>query len=330
MTGDGSRLWAALNLLRRSALDTYAEHRPAGAGSRRARAHAVYLEGEPERSRRRAVLERLAGPWQGDLTEAGIAATVRFLTEHWPAPAPFVPMRAFRSYGEDRLTVTGEVAGRPALAQMLDFWPPLPAVTPPLLALFVAGRPQWPEPSEAGPVLTRLGLQYGRNRAGVWAIHRGPATAVLAGAGLEEAVEAMVRLSGPAPSGAPAPPAPAAAALAPGRDVAESFLRALAGRDLPGVVERAHVNLFTSWFGEPFDEDFDRVVDDANARPVRWRRRGGHGAENGDMEHGYEATFADGSAGRLDVFVAAQADRLLVAGYTVRGRRVLGVEYTPA
>lgn len=263
VTDDGIRLWAALNMLRRSALDTYTVYAPGQDGSdeegwralqrvgwsllavaaglsllrawaggeagswlllaaalcgvvavlclyiavqvrrsrsRRRQARAVYLEGEAERSRYRAVLARLASSWRGGLTEAGISTTVQFLTEHWPAAAPFVPMRAFLSYGEDRLTVTGQVAGHPALVQTVDFWPPLPAVTPPLLVLFVAGQPEWPEPSAAGEVLTRLGLQYGRNRAGTWAIHRGPATAVLTEEPLGEIIDVMVRLSGPPPS----------------------------------------------------------------------------------------------------------------------------------
>jgi hypothetical protein len=69
------------------------------------------------------------------------------------------------------------------------------------------------------------------------------------------------------------------------------------------------------------------AIDSVKARPVRWRFRGGHGALDGDMEYGYTATFADGSSGELDVFVTTRADRFLVAGYVVRGKRVLGVEY---
>src|SRR5437879_5645378 len=85
----------------------------------------------------------------------------------------------------DRLTLTATVHGHPVLLQIIDLLEPVGDFSPPALAVFVAcpldpaSATTEPGQTTAGQWLVEQGLRIGWNRAGAYALHGGPADALL-------------------------------------------------------------------------------------------------------------------------------------------------------
>src|SRR5262249_19133783 len=145
--------------------------------------------------------------WDGTFETTGTGPAIRWLTRHWPDRAPNLPLFSVKSLEQLRPTVTGTLRGYPVMLQVVDFWPPLPAIAPPVLHLFAARplEPTDPRLTDTGQSLVDLGFTVWGTRAGVW-VRRGSAAALLGDEEeLSRIAELVVDLCDELPAGVPAP-----------------------------------------------------------------------------------------------------------------------------
>jgi hypothetical protein len=171
-------------------------------------------------------------------------------------------------------------------------------------------------------------LRIGWNRAGAYALHGGPADALLTVEGLEQVTETLVRLCHAAPSDVRiTEPEPVTRDSSAGpQEVAEHFLRALAARDALGALAYADTSLSAGRPRELTLDDVDEAIDDLQARPIGWRP--GRVNQAGDTRtHRFEATLTHRPPAELSVHITRRQGRWLVCGYSVGTERVMGVEH---
>jgi hypothetical protein len=288
-----------------------------------------------ERDQWHRVLARVAQAGDSVVESTGTTPARRYLVEHWSDRAPTALLYPIKSSADVRLTVTATVDGQPVLIQVIDFWPPLPKVKPPVLFV-LAARPLEPGGVEAaltaaGRELTGAGFSVHAGRAGVWAV-RQAATAVLSDEdALHQVGQTLVDLTRQLPTGQ-AVPAPEPDRYADGSEPAmTAFLTALAAGDPIGALAYTGPTMFASSEVEPAPEDLDGPVDAARARPTRWHLVGrGQMTDGGRCEHMASAEFSEGRPGRLAVHLTLRGSRWLVAGYSARNEIVLGDSFPTA
>src|SRR5262249_6036567 len=158
-----------------------------------------------------------------------------------------------------RPTVTGTLRGYPVMLQVVDFWPPLPTIAPPVLHLFVARplEPTDPRLTDTGQSLVDLGFTVWGTRAGVW-VRRGSAAALLGDEEeLSRIAELVVDLCDELPAGVPAPDPEPVAQGVDAKGVADGFLAALADRDTIRALARTAPAMFIEQDLEPSPVDVD-------------------------------------------------------------------------
>ena len=300
---------------------------------RTARNLLVYQGKQLQRDTYNAQLERLAVAWDGQVESAGAAPAQRFLLQHWPDPAPVdFLLRRYRSAEEIKQTVTGTLAGRPILLQVTDFWPPLPLVTPPQLGVFVAAPVVGRDPRSVagGQRIVEAGLEVYANRAGVWAVHRGPADAILADdVALENIAKDLVSVCDDLPAGPPVPGAADPQRYDSTRwAVCKRFMYALMTRDGISVLAYLGPLAFKDARNpEPTPEEIDGIVNAANARPVRWYMTDFSSAYINDVaEHKYTLRIerASGAPAEATVYLDQYADTWAVCCYALQGKALVG------
>jgi hypothetical protein len=259
------------------------------------RALSAYEARRADRDRGIAALRALADAWGGSVDTDAIGAGCRFLMQHWPDRALEVLLLhqgGDRTHVEERATLTFALDGCPSLIQVID----LPwnrgasGPHPPSLVVLVARAIDDQEPSSpTGPAfrasakprrqdmdayleLARAGFEVTWTRAGVAAVHPGPAGHLLDPERLHAVARAVGDLAAAAPAApsTPAPVAPAPTDASSLRVVLEGFLSALRDRDAVGVLAQAHPRLFSTSALEPSPLDLFAPLDDARARPVSW------------------------------------------------------------
>jgi hypothetical protein len=294
----------------------------------------AYGERRPAHDGRRSVLAALADRWDGEAGSGGIRSACLFLIDHWPDQAPQMVIGPIGRERNDRLTLTATAYGQPVLMQIIDLLEPIGDFSSPALAVLVA-CPLDPasataEPGEtpAGRWLTERGLRIGWNRAGAYALHCGPADALLTVESLEQVAQTLVRLCRTAPAGVPTlEPEPVTRDPSAGpQEVAEHFLRALAARDALGALTYADPLLSAGRPSELTLDEVDEAIDDLRARPIDWRQ--GRLFQSDDTgTYRFKATFTHRPAAELSVYITLRQGRWLVCGYSVGTKQVIGINH---
>ena len=293
-----------------------------------------YDERRPAHEDRRGVLAALADRWDGEVGFGGIRSARLFLIDHWPDQAPQLVIAPIPGERNGRLTLTATADGHPVLLQIIDLLEPVGDFSPPALAVLVAcpldpvSATTAPERTPAGEWLTEQGLRIGWNRAGAYALHGGPADALLTVESLEQVAETLLRLCRAVPEGIRIPePEPVIWDRSAGpREVAEHFLRALATREALGVLAHADTSLSAGRPGELTLDEVNEAIDDLRARPVGWRR-GGVNQSGGAGTYHFKATFTHRPPSALSVHITRRQNRWLICGYSVGNERIIGVDH---
>jgi hypothetical protein len=294
----------------------------------------AYGERRPAYDGWRGALAALADRWDGEVGSGGIRSACIFLIDHWPDQAPQMVIAPIQGDRNNRLTLTAIVQGHPVLLQIIDLLEPVGDFSPPALAVLVAcpldpaSATAEPGQTPAGRWLTERGLRIGWNRAGAYALHGGPADALLTVESLEQVAETLVRLCRSAPAGVRIPePEPVTRDPSAGpQEVAEHFLRALAARDALGALAYADTLLSVGRLGELTPDEVDEAIDDLRARPIGWRP--GRLSQSDDTgTYRVKATLTHRPPAELSVHIARRRGRWLVSGYSVGTEQVIGVEH---
>ncbi|HEV2375121.1 MAG TPA: hypothetical protein VGS19_23555 [Streptosporangiaceae bacterium] len=335
VSGIGWPLWGALAYLIAALLFFVGALSRSAAMSRREDL-AAYEARSAERERWRGVLAGLTQDWHGTLESTGVEPAVRFLTAHWPSQAPWQLLTCFGGAGEDRLTVTGTVSGLPALLQVVDFWQPHPARTPPVLFLLVAcaRAPAGSDPpalevadASARQRLAQAGLSVQTVQAGAWVCHDGPATALLSSAdALHELAGTVVELCRESPASDAVPPVGTADYPADSHEVAGAFLDALTAHDATTALAYLDPKDFGNSDYEPRPQHLAEPIDRRRAWPVRYPPIPPYSAKpnrNPTARYDMRADFDDGP-GHLRVNLVRRGSRWVVSGYLARGWLVFG------
>ena len=299
----------------------------------------------------RQALAGLAERYTGTVETAGIARACRFLEEHHPERAPILLMRHQGGAVEEHWTLTGQLEACPLLVQIIDFMVPGTAPRPPVLLVLVVCPMELPpavNPPTDGPFrtsppmkleetathhdLVEKGLLVRWTAAGAYALHPGPADALLNEASMEWVANTLLAFcrSSPTTNAAPAAPAnPAALSDEDATDherVLEAFLQALRDHDALGALAHAHPQLFPSLAREPTPEELDQAIDAAHARPIRWERTRITSA--GAINRYLQVDFVDRASAEVAVYLTQlDSGRWTVCGYTVSMELVLGIEF---
>jgi hypothetical protein len=264
---------------------------------RNARRRIAYDDRSAKRSTVRQAITKYADRCKGRIAD-GVGLGGKFLTEHWPdcAPAPLLLAQGEirQDASEDRVTLVGEIDGRPLLVSSIDFevTDEERAFQPPVFVVLVASPldlPLDPSPVDGDPFrtsarptrledtdchreLTREGFVVHATQAGI-AVVRSGEHAALDTEGVERIAHSVRELCRLAPASNDAPEAPVAL---PALDesscgaVLVAFLGALQKGDAIGVLARAHPRLFVGRAMEPSPATIFESIDAAHARPKSW------------------------------------------------------------
>jgi hypothetical protein len=297
-------------------------------------------------SGRAASSYRAAAGGRAGVESADVSPACRFLIEHWPDQAPELVL-FHQGDEEERWTLAGECEGRPVLLQVLDSARSIRDLSPPVLAVLVAsplalaGVATRPEETAPGRALAAEGFVVGWTGAGAWAIHRGPAGALLNAPDLERVASTVAKLCGEAPEAtalrrAVDPVAddagaqtsgPARPDLADAEHAIEAFLTALRDHDDLGALARTDPLIFGGPM-EPSPADLGGLVTAKRLRPVSWRRKGDRSVVNDTAcECAFNAQFADRDESQLSVYVTRRLGWWLVRGVKDNNELLVGFDF---
>ena len=364
---DGAaRYWGVLNRLRGAAVETYAQHLPfhrsqSGGpdfierlfpgGKERIVGRRQYATRAPLREAWRRTLDELGAAWNGRVESDGVGPGCRFLAEHYPECAPMMMLLHQGGSSEEvRLSLTGTVGHCPVFVEIIDFaHQPGRFVRPPIMVVFLACRmdltpppelpkdapfrtvPPPPKLDETEPhrALKAKGLVVGWTWAGAYAIHDGPADALLSAASLAWIADTLFAFcrAAPATEHALAPIAPVEDGGADYDRVIDAFLSALRDRHALGALAHAYPNLFPASGREPTPALLDEAIDGAGARPRRWERVGV--TDNGEIDRSLKIDLGGPDLVQASVYLTRLevSGRWTVCGYTVGSKLVIGHEF---